>query len=77
MNTRSPTSAITVQTLAAQTYINHITSKPISITPVNKPFPMTYHQMKMNNAISGFLGAVVFSVALSFKFASIVAFIVK
>lgn len=42
MNTRSPTSCVTVQTLAAEAYINYISSGSASITPVNKPFPITY-----------------------------------
>lgn len=38
---------------------------------------MTLQQLKVNNTISGFFGALIFSIALSFKFASIVSFIVK
>jgi hypothetical protein len=34
-------------------------------------------QLQINNAVSGFFGALIFSIALAFKFASIVSFIVK
>lgn len=77
INTRSPTSVVALQTLAAEAYINHAASKNITITPISKPLPRTYRQLRTNNAISGFFGGIIFSIALSFKFASIVAFIVK
>ena len=78
VNTKSPTSFITTQTLAAEAYMNHLTgSGTASITVVNKPLPKTQDQLKINNTISGFFGALIFSIALSFKFSSIVAFIVK
>ncbi len=41
MNTKTPTSCIAVQTLAAETYINHLSANTVSITPVSKPLPMT------------------------------------
>lgn len=44
---------------------------------VNAPFPRTYNQLQIQNTISGFFGALIFSIALAFKFASIVSFIVK
>lgn len=70
---------VTVQTLAAEAYINlyKVGSDKVTITPVNKPMPKTFRELRLNNTISGFFGAVIFSIALSFKFASIVAFIVK
>ncbi len=37
----------------------------------------TADQLKINNTISGFFGALIFSIALGFKFASIISFIVK
>lgn len=78
VNTKSPTSFATTQTLAAEAYMNQITgSGTASITLVNYPFPRTLSQLKINNTISGFFGALIFSIALSFKFSSIVAFIVK
>ena len=43
----------------------------------NEPFPRTLNEMKLNNTVSGFFGALIFSLALAFKFASVVAFIVK
>jgi len=64
--------------LAAEAYINHLSSGTTKkITAVSKPLPRTYQQLRINNAISGFFGAMIFSIALSFKFASIVSFIVK
>lgn len=78
VNTKSPTSFVTVQTLAAETYMNKITgSGTASITIINHPLPRTQDQLKINNTISGFFAALIFSIALSFKFASIVSFIVK
>jgi hypothetical protein len=41
------------------------------------PFPMTQKQLQVNNTISGFFGALIFSIALAFKFSSIVSFVVK
>ena len=79
VNTRSPTSFISIQTLAAEAYTNlyKTGTERVTITPVNKPLPKTFRELRINNTISGFFGAVIFSIALSFKFASIVAFIVK
>jgi len=77
VNTKIPTSAFYLQTLAAETYINQITGKSISITVVKAPFLRTYNQLQISNTISGFFAALVFSIALGFKFASIIAFIVK
>lgn len=76
-NTRSPTSLLTVQTLAMETYMNYLSGNTSSITIVNAPLPRTYFQLEINNTISGFFGSLIFSVALAFKFASIVSFIVK
>ena len=77
VNTRSPTSILAVQTLATEAYMNYISGNTSSITAVNAPFPRTYSELRINNAISGFFGALIFSIALAFKFASIVSFIVK
>ena len=44
---------------------------------MNYPFPRTQAQLQINNTISGFFGAIIFSIALAFKFASVVSFIVK
>lgn len=78
VNTRSPTTVVSVQVLAAEAYINHLSSGTTKkITAISKPLPRTYQQLRINNAISGFFGAMIFSIALSFKFASIVSFIVK
>ena len=77
INTRSPTSVVALQTLAAEAYINYLGPRTITITPVSKPLPKTFNQLQINNTISGFFAAMIFSVAMSFKFASIVAFIVK
>lgn len=77
VNTRSPTSMLTVQTLAVETYMNHLSGNTSTISIINAPFPRTFDQLEINNTISGFFGALIFSIALSFKFASIVSFIVK
>jgi len=39
--------------------------------------PRTYQQTQINRAISGFYGSFIFAIALAFKFASIISFIVK
>jgi ATP-binding cassette subfamily A (ABC1) protein 3 len=39
--------------------------------------PLTYQQLTLNNTISGFLGSFIFTLALAFKFASIIALVVK
>jgi hypothetical protein len=77
VNTKVPTSSIFLQTLAAESYINNIANENISITVINSPFVRSYGQLQINNTISGFFGALVFTIALSFKFASIISFIVK
>lgn len=77
VNTRGPTSFYFLQTLAAQSYINTQFGKSITIDLVNYPMPRTYSQLQLNNTISGFFGSFIFSLALAFKFSSIIAFIVK
>ena len=57
--------------------MNYLTGNTSTITIENAPFPRTFDQLQINNTISGFFGALIFSIALSFKFASIVSFIVK
>jgi len=42
VNTKIPTSIFYLQTLGAETYINSVTGKNISITVINAPFPRTY-----------------------------------
>ncbi len=41
VNTRAPTACMFLQTMAAETYINHIRSSNISITVAQNPFPLT------------------------------------
>lgn len=77
VNTKGPTSFYFLQTLAAQSYINSQFSKSITIDVLNYPLPRTYNQLQLNNTISGFFGSFIFSLALAFKFASIISFIVK
>ena len=77
VNTRVPTSFFFLQNLAAETYINYLQGSNITITMVNKPFLRTYNQLQINNTISGFFASLIFSLALAFKFASIISFIVK
>jgi hypothetical protein len=38
---------------------------------------MTQQQLQVNNTISGLFGALIFSIALAFKFTSVVSFVVK
>lgn len=66
-----------MQNLAAETHINNLMSSDITINMVNQPFPRTYNQLQINNTISGFFASLIFSLALAFKFASIISFIVK
>jgi ATP-binding cassette subfamily A (ABC1) protein 3 len=66
-----------IPTMVNQALINTIISNPITITVIDSPLPRTYQSLQVNNSISGFLGAFVFSMALAFKFASIISFIVK
>jgi hypothetical protein len=77
VNTRSPTSFFFLQTLATEAMIEEVSGNPVKINVVNYPLPRTYRQLQINNTISGFLGSFIFSLALSFKFASIISFIVK
>ena len=57
--------------------MNKLSGSTATITLVNKPLPRTQDELKINNTISGFFGALIFSIAFAFKFASIVSFIVK
>ena len=69
---------MTVQSLAAETYINDLNGgEDISITIINNPLPRTQNQLKTTNTISGFFGALIFSIAFGFKYSSIVSFIVR
>lgn len=79
VNTQAPSSFGSLQTLAAESYINTLLPEDsqISITLVSKPLPLTTFQNAVKNNIIGFFAGVIFSIALSFKFASMVAFIVK
>jgi len=52
-------------------------STATTISVINHPLPRTFDQLQINNTIAGFLGGFIFSLALAFKFASIIAFIVK
>lgn len=49
----------------------------VKIKVVNAPLPISYTQASINNTISGFLASFIFSLALSFKFSAVAAFIVK
>ena len=77
VHTRSPTSVLTVQTLAMETYMNHISGNTSRITVVNAPFPKTFLELTGNNSVSAIFGALIFSLAFAFKFASIVSFIIR
>lgn len=77
VNTRSPTSPIFLASLASENIINEVFGKNITIQTSNHPLPRTFQQSQLNNTISGFFASFIFSIALAFKFASIIAFIVK
>ena len=57
--------------------MNFISGNTSTITVVNAPFPRTFLQLSTNNSVSAIFGALIFSLAFAFKFASIVSFIVK
>lgn len=80
INTKSPTTPFIFPTALTQAIINLnkvSTDPPTKITVVNAPLPVTNFQLSINNAISGFLASFIFSLALSFKFSAVAAFIVK
>ena len=49
----------------------------VKIEMTNHPLPRTNQQLQINNTISGSFAGYIFSIALAFKFASIISFIVK
>lgn len=77
INTKSPSTVLLIPNAVAQSLINTMIVTPITITATNSPLPRTYQNLQLNNTISGFLGSFIFSIALAFKFASIISFIVK
>ena len=77
VNTRSPTSPFFLENIATETILNQVLSKAVTIKMTNHPMPRTNQQLQINNTISGFFASFIFSMALAFKFASIIAFIVK
>ena len=77
VNTRSPTSILTLQTIAFEAFTNLKANRTISITIMNNPLPQTSYELQVNNSVSGFFGALIFSLSLAFKFSSIASFIVK
>jgi hypothetical protein len=77
LNTRSVITPLIIPNIVNQALINTKIVTPITITAVDNPLPRTYQALQLNNSISGFLGAFIFSMALAFKFASIISFVVK
>ena len=79
VNTRSPTSFVTVQSLAFETLINKKMNKTISINVVNKPFSTSSINIKnsITDIVTSGFGVGIFSIALAFKFASIAYLLVK
>lgn len=83
INTRSPTSFITIQTAAAEAYMNAKLSQNKTITVVNDPFPETdtagteVTAGEVNSIVKNTFGVCIFSVALAFKFSSIAFLITK
>jgi hypothetical protein len=74
--TSSPTSPLFLSSLATETILQKLGFN-VTIQMINHPLPRTYQQLQINNTISGFFAGFIFSIALAFKFASIIAFIVK
>ena len=77
VNTRALASAVVLPTLATQSAIIQATGNQVTITALNSPLPRTQTLLAINNTVTGFFGAFIFSLALGFKFASIISFIVK
>lgn len=77
INTRSQATPILIPNMVSQALINTKVGTPITISVTNSPLPRTYQALQVNNTISGFLSSFVFCLALAFKFASIISFIVK
>jgi hypothetical protein len=77
VNTKSPTSPFFLENIATETILNQVLSKSVTIQMINHPMPRTNQQLQINNTISGFFASFIFAIALAFKFASIIAFIVK
>ena len=77
VNTRSPTSPFFLQNIASEAILNQVLGHTVTIEMINHPMPRTNQQLEINNTISGFFASFIFSIALAFKFASIIAFIVK
>ena len=91
VNTRSITSLLFLQTLAAEAYLNHLTNKNISISVVNHPFPITdssatissststnnLSSSQINEIIKISFGVCIFAIAFAFKFSSISFTLVK
>ena len=78
VNTRSPTSPFFLGSLGAETWLTQLNSSiNVKIKTSNHPLPRTEQQLAINNTISGFYAGFIFSIALAFKFASIIGFIVK
>lgn len=78
VNTKTPTSPFVLTNIATEAIIRNIFTTPtISIKLTSHPLPRTASQLAINNTISGFFASFIFSLALAFKFASIISFIVK
>ena len=77
VSTRTPSSPLFLTNLATETILRNLGYTSASIQGINHPLPRTYQQLQINNIISGFFAGFIFSIALAFKFASIISFIVK
>jgi len=77
VSTRTPSSSLFLTNLATETILRNLGYTAASIQGLNHPLPKTYKQLQVNNIISGFFAGFIFSIALAFKFASIISFIVK
>lgn len=57
--------------------MNYLSGKKSTITVVNEPLPKTFFELSINNSVSAVFAALIFSLALSFKFSSMALFIVR
>lgn len=77
VNTRSGAGPFLLSTRLTEAVIFNHTNRAVSINMINNPLPLTAQQKANSRAISGYIGAVGFGFALSFKFASVICMIVK
>ena len=77
VNTKSGASPFMLSSKLTEAIIYNQLNKRVTINAINNPLPLTYSQKGQSPPISGYIGAVGFGFALSFKFASVICMIVK